>query len=225
MIPWELLDSAEVPGSTEVLTLYRRGEEYSIRVDGAELMNSRAHGSEDALAEVACGRIAKHHNPRVLIGGLGLGFTADSALKHLGANATVIVGEIAPAVVEWNRKYLSHLAGHPLRDKRTKVIVDDIARIIRKDSNAYDAIMLDVDNGPEGMSRKGNEWLYTDEGIHAIFRALRPGGVFALWSVAQNKQYTRRLRKAGFTVEEINARGRGSGKGAHHTIWLATRND
>ena len=223
MIPWELLDTAQAPGSSEEFTLHRRGEEFSIRVDGAELMNSRAHGSEEALAEMACGRIAKHPSPRVLIGGLGLGYTADSALKQLGEEAEVIVGEIVPAVVEWNRDFFSHLAGHPLRDRRTTVIVDDVARIIRRESGAYDAIMLDVDNGPEGMSKKGNEWLYTEAGIHAIFRALRPGGVFALWSVASNKSYTRRLRKAGFNVEEVSVRGRGSGKGAHHTIWVATR--
>jgi len=223
MIPWELLDSAQVPESNEVLTLYRRGEEFSIRVDGAELMNSRAHGSEEALAEMACGRIAKRPNPRVLIGGLGLGYTADSALKQLGAKAEVVVCEIVPAVVKWNREFLSHLAGHPLKDKRTRVILDDVALILRNAREAYDAIMLDVDNGPEGMSRKGNEWLYTEAGIDALFRALRPGGVFALWSVAKNKPYTRRLRKAGFKVEEVSVRGRLSGKGAHHTIWLATR--
>ncbi|MFC1549611.1 spermidine synthase [Nitrospirota bacterium] len=225
MIPWELLDSAQVPESGEEITLYRRGEEFSIRVDGAELMNSRAHGSEEALAEMACKRIAKRPSARVLIGGLGLGYTAAAALKQLGANAEVLVGEIVPAVEEWNRKFFPHLAGYPLRDKRTTVIVDDVARIIRKAHEAYDAVMLDVDNGPEGMSKKGNEWLYTEAGIDAIFRSLRPEGVFALWSVASNKAYTRRLRKAGFTVEEVNVRGRGSGKGAHHTIWLALRNN
>lgn len=223
MIPWELLDSAEVPGSGEELTLYKRGAEFSIRVDGAELMNSRAHGSEEALAEMACKRIAKHPDPRVLIGGLGLGYTADAALRQLGAKAEVVVGEIVPAVVRWNREFFSHLAGHPLKDRRTTILVDDVARIIRKDQGAYDAVMLDVDNGPEGMSRKGNDWLYTEAGIDAIFRVLRPGGVFALWSVAQNRAYTRRLRKAGFKVEEANVRGRGSGKGAHHNIWIATR--
>jgi spermidine synthase len=224
VIPWELLDKAQVPGSSEELTLYRRGEEFSIRVDGAELMNSRAHGSEEALAEMACGRISKHPSPRVLIGGLGLGYTAASALKQLGASAEVEVAEIVPAVVEWNREFFSHLAGHPLRDKRTTVKVDDVARILSSEQGAYDAIMLDVDNGPEGMSRKGNEWLYTEAGIDAIFSALRPGGVFALWSVASNRAYTRRLRRAGFNVQEVSARGRGSGKGAHHTIWIATRN-
>jgi len=223
MIPWELLDSAQVPGSGEVLTLYRRGEEFSIRVDGAELMNSRAHGSEEALAEMACRRVATHAGPCVLVGGLGLGFTAAAALRLLGADARVVVAEIAPAVVLWNRKFLGHLAGYPLEDKRTLVIEEDVAMVIRKEHGVYDAVMLDVDNGPEGMSKKGNEWLYTDTGIHAILRSLRPGGVFALWSVASNRAYTRRLRKAGFSVEEVNARGRGSGKGAHHTIWLATR--
>ena len=164
MIPWELLDSVQVPGNSGELRLYKRGREFSIRVNGCELMNSSAHGSEDALAELACAKAAGRPNPKVLIGGLGMGYTLAAALKRLGSNACVVVAELAPAVIEWNRKLLAALAGHPLQDKRCTIREGDVAVVIKEKRNNYDAILLDVDNGPEGLARKGNNWLYAREG-------------------------------------------------------------
>jgi len=223
MIPWELIDSSQVPGTGGEIRLYRRGREYSIMVNGAELMNSRAHGSEDALAELACARIADRPAPRVLIGGLGIGYTAAAALKQLGADGRVVVAELVPAVVEWNRGPLSDLAGHPLQDARITVREIDVALILKAERQAFDAILLDVDNGPEGMTRKGNDWLYSRAGLEAAFAALRPAGVLAVWSAGPDQAFAKRLVHAGFEVEEVRVRARGAGRGERHTIWLAGR--
>lgn len=223
MIPWEFIDSSQVPGTSGELRLYRRGREYSIMVNGGELMNSRAHGSEDALAELACARIADGPSPRVLIGGLGMGYTTAAALRRLGPDALITVAELVPAVVEWNRGPLSDLAGHPLQDTRVTVREIDVARILKTERRAYDAILLDVDNGPEAMTRKGNEWLYSREGLDAAFAALRPAGVLAVWSAGPDQTFSKRLEQAGFAVDEVRVRGRGPGKGERHTIWLAER--
>jgi spermidine synthase len=223
MIPWELLDRAQVPGNSGELRLYRRGREFSIRVNGCELMNSRAHGSEDALAELACARIADRPRPRVLIGGLGMGYTLASALHRLGASARVVVAELVPAVVEWNRGPLADLAGHPLQDARVTVREVDVAQILQTEHQAYDAILLDVDNGPEGLTLKRNNWLYTKAGLEAAFAALRPAGVLTVWSASPNRSFTQRLRQVGFAVDEAPVRARGHRGGAHHTIWIAGR--
>lgn len=223
MIPWQLLDSTPVPGETGELRLYRRGGEFSIRVDGSELMNSRLHGSEDAMAELARAGIAPLPCPRILIGGLGMGFTLAAALKRLGAGSRVVVAELVPAVVAWNRGPLGALAGHPLDDARVEVRETDVAQILRAGLRAYDAILLDVDNGPRGLTREGNDWLYTRAGVDAAFAALRPAGVFALWSAGPNRAFTRLLRQAGFAVAEERARARGPRGGGYHTIWIATR--
>jgi spermidine synthase len=223
MIPWELIDSSRVPGTGGELCLYRRGREFSIMVNGCELMNSRAHGSEDALAELACGRIAGHSSPRVLIGGLGMGYTTAATLRHLDADGRVVVAELVPAVVEWNRGPLSDLAGHPLQDGRVTVRETDVALILKGEQRAYDAILLDVDNGPEAMTREGNAWLYSRAGLDAAFAALRPAGVLAVWSAGPDRAFARRLDQAGFDVDEVKVRARGPKGGGRHTIWLAGR--
>jgi spermidine synthase len=223
MIPWELIDRAPVPGHGAELRLYRRGAEFSIRLDAGELMNSRAHGSEEALAELACARIAERPCPRVLIGGLGMGYTTAAALCRLGAEARVRVAELVPAVVKWNRGVLGKLAGHPLQDARVSVCEADIARVLRVEQQAYDAILLDVDNGPEGFCRKGNDWLYARAGLAAAFAALRPAGVLAVWSAGPDRAFFKRLHQAGFSVNEVRVRARAADKGGRHTIWLAVR--
>jgi spermidine synthase len=223
MIPWQLLDSAQVPGENEILRLYRRGGEFSIRVAGFELMNSRVHGSEDAMAELVCARIAALPCPRILIGGLGMGYTLAAALNRLGAESRVVVAELVPSVVAWNRGPLATLAGHPLDDDRVTVREVDVAQILQADHLAYDAILLDVDNGPRGLTRKSNDWLYTRTGLDAVFTALRPSGVFSLWSARPDRTFAQLLRKAGFEVVEERVRARGPRGGGYHTIWIAGR--
>jgi len=223
MVPWELIDRAPVPGSSAELRLYRRGDEYSIRLDHNELMNSRMHGSEEALAELACARIAHRVRPHVLIGGLGMGYTTAAALQRVPAEAQVVVAELVPAVVEWNRGPLADLAGRPLEDGRVTVQQADVAKLLRVGDPAYDAILLDVDNGPEGLARKENNWLYGRAGLEAARATLRPGGVLAVWSATPNQTFSQRLREAGFKVEEVRVRARSASKGSWHTIWLAER--
>ena len=167
MIAWELVGRVPVPGNDAALSLFKRDQEFSIRMDGRELMNSRLHGSEEALSELACARIADHPGARVLIGGLGMGFTLAAALRRLGDGSRVEVAELVPEVVEWNRGPLAHLAGHPLADERVTVRVVDVARILKEARSAYDIILLDVDNGPEGLTSKGNAWLYARAGLAA----------------------------------------------------------
>ena len=223
MIPWQLLDSTQVPGENNDLRLYQRGGEFSIRVDGSELMNSRVHGSEDAMAQLACARIVSLPCPHVLIGGLGMGFTLAAALNRLGAKSRVVVAEVVPAVVAWNRGPLAALAGHPLDDGRVTVREVDVVHILQAEHQAYDAILLDVDNGPRGLTRKSNHWLYTRTGLEAAFTALRPAGVFALWSASPNRAFANLLRKTGFEVDEELVRARGSRGGGYQTIWIAER--
>ena len=223
MIPWQLIDSAQAPGNGEELRLYRRGNEFSIRVAGCELMNSRVHGSEDALANLACARIADRPAASILIGGLGMGYTTAAALQRLGAAGRVTVAELLPAVVKWNRGPLAELAGHPLLDDRVTVLETDIARILRMEQQAYDAILLDVDNGPVGLTHRSNDWLYGQAGLEAAFAALRPAGVLAVWSASPDRAFTRRLGQTGFEVEELSVRARETGGGGRHTIWLARR--
>ncbi|MBI4826691.1 MAG: hypothetical protein HY807_09795 [Nitrospirae bacterium] len=222
MIPWEFIDSAKIPGNSDEMRLYKRGDEFSIRVGNCELMNSRVYGSEDALGEMTSAKVAKHPGPRLLIGGLGMGYTVAAALKRLRADAKIVVAELVPTVVQWNRGPLAHLAGHPLDDERVTVREIDVAEILRSEKLAYDAIMLDVDNGPEGLTRKRNDWLYTPEGLKAAFKALRPEGVLAVWSSSPDNAFVRRLKQAGFKVEEVAVRARGTHGGAHYTIWFAT---
>lgn len=221
MNPWELLESASAPKGGGELRLYQRGNEFSIRVDGVELMNSRVYSSEDAMARLACERVADRPNPRVLVGGLGMGFTLAAALSDLGPQAEVIVSELVPEVVQWNLGPLGDLANHPLRDPRVTVREIDVATVLGAERCAYDAILLDVDNGPTGITRSGNDWLYGQAGLLATSKALRPGGVLAVWSASPDRAFARRLRAAGFAAEEIAVRARGYTRGARHTIWIA----
>lgn len=223
MIPWELVDSAEVPGRGGVLTLHRRGGEFVIRQNGEELMTSRLHGSEDALASLALEKLRGVKNPRVLIGGLGLGYTAAKALQMLGPEARVTVAELVPKVIGWNRTLLAHLAGNPLSDKRLLAVEADVADIIIASVSVFDAILLDVDNGPEALCRDANNRLYSDEGLWAAHRALRSSGVFAVWSAHPDEHFTRRLRKKGFTAEAVSSHPRGAGREGRHTVWIARK--
>lgn len=221
MIPWEFIDKAQVPGNGGELRLYKRGKEFSIRVDGHELMNSSRHGSEDALAELVCERIAGRGGACVLIGGLGMGFTVAATLKRLGGDSRIVVAEIVPEVIEWNKGPLSALANDPVRDRRVTLLAADVAGLICAGRGAYDAILLDVDNGPEGLTRKDNDRLYSIIGLGNALRALRPGGVFAVWSATADDGFSRRLSRAGFMVEEKSVRARGRSGGSRHTIWIA----
>lgn len=222
--PWLLLDMAPVPGEDEKLHLYQRGDEYSIRLEkGGELMNTRIHGSEDALAELTCARLTDLSLPRLLIGGLGIGFTLAAALRRLGPDAVVEVAELVPAVVEWNRELLGGHAGLPLEDPRTRVHLGDVARLLGTQRQVYDAVLLDVDNGPEGLTRRRNDWLYSVDGLSTIYGALRRGGVLAVWSAGPERSFSDRLRKVGFQVEEVSVRAYPTRKRPRHTIWLACR--
>lgn len=221
MITWKLIDTVQIPGNGGQLQLHQRNNEFSISiVGGGVLMNTRAHGSEDALAELACSQVAGRSRPRVLIGGLGMGFTLAAALRRLGPNAEVVVAELVPGVVAWNRGPLGEYAGHPLQDERTVVREGDVAKVLKEERQAYDAILLDVDNGPEGLTRKKNDWLYSIDGLTASFEALRPRGILAVWSAGPDRDFTERLRKAGFQVQQTRVREHNN-KGQFHTIWLA----
>ena len=223
MIPWKTIDRTQLPAGGGELSLHRRGDEFSIRVDGLELMNSLAHESEDALATLACKRIAGRQSPCVLIGGLGMGFTLAAALHELGSKAQVEVAELMPEVVAWNREHLAEMSGRPLQDKRVTVREDDVVKILAKERGAYDAIMLDVDNGPEGLTLKGNRWLYTRKGLEASYAALRPAGVLAIWSDKSHDAFVKRLQQVGFVVEEIRVKSRTRHGAARYTIWIAEK--
>ncbi len=222
MIPWVLLGSARVPGDDGEMRLYQRGSEFSIRVDHYELMNSRGHGSEDALGTLAAERIRGRSRARVLVGGLGMGFTAAALLKDLGSCGEVVVAELVPEVVVWNHGPLGAVAEHPLADPRLTVREADVAQVIRTERGAWDAILLDVDNGPAGMTTDANDWLYSLDGLRASFAALRPAGVFAVWSSGDDASFTKRMKQAGFVTEQIRVRDRGSA-GARYLIWIGSR--
>ncbi|QBG47200.1 hypothetical protein EGM51_07245 [Verrucomicrobia bacterium S94] len=222
MNPWVLLDETDVPNDGGIMKLYQRAFEFSISIDCEELMNSRMHGSEDALAELACRPLVPKKKPCVLIGGLGMGFTLRAALDTLPPDSTVEVAELVPAVVRWNRTHLADLAGNPLTDLRTIVHETDVALVIKKANDAYDAIMLDVDNGPDGLTHADNDRLYTAGGIKCAVNALKSGGFLGVWSAEPDAAFTKRLRGAGLKVEEKTVRARKT-KGRRHTIWLAQK--
>jgi spermidine synthase len=188
-----------------------------------ELMSSRLGGSEAALAELACARIGGRPRPAILIGGLGMGFTLRAALDRLPPDGRIVVAELVPAVVAWARGPMAELFGASLDDPRVTIVEADVAHPIGGASAAWDAILLDVDNGPDGLSRAANDRLYADSGLRRAWNALRPGGILAIWSSAPDSAFTRRLRKAGFDAEEHAVRAGGGRRGARHMIWLATR--
>ncbi|MFU8815521.1 MAG: spermidine synthase [Pseudomonadales bacterium] len=222
MIPSILLGSAVIPDTTTEMRLYQSGELFSIKIPGrGELMNSRVHGSEQALAELTCERLGANAHPRLLVGGLGMGFTLAAALSRLGPGAEVVVAELVPEVVEWNRTFMGAAAGHPLDDARSSVYIGDVGDLIRQQPGGFDAILLDVDNGPEALVRRENDWLYSAAGLQAARDALRAHGVLAVWSATPDRPFSRRLQQAGFTVEEVVVRPHRARKGSRHHIWLA----
>ena len=223
MIPWSLLDTARIPGADGELRLMRRDTEFSIMLGNSELMNSRRSGSEEALANIACEKIRSRKEAQILVGGLGMGFTLRAALDALGSDARVVVAELVPAVVAWAKGPMAGLFGNSMSDPRVSIRETDVGHLIRSGKSAFDAILLDVDNGPEGLTRKANDALYDRDGLQAAHAALRPDGVLAVWSSAPNANFTERLRKTGFDASEVRARANGSRGGARHTIWIATR--
>jgi spermidine synthase len=219
MKPWELLGRAPLPDGTD-MTLTRRGNEYVILADGKDLMSSRMHGSEEALATFGCDHARRVEEPCVLVGGLGMGFTLRATLDLLPPRAKVVVAELLPAIVEWNRGPLGPLAGHPLKDRRVQVELGDVGATLRQETGRFDAVLLDVDNGPTAFTQASNGGLYGDAGLAAARAALRPGGVYAVWSAWDDVKFEHRLRYAGFTVETRHVRGRLRRGGPHHTIFL-----
>ena len=223
MIPWEKLDTTRVPGTDGELRLMQRGTEFSIMLGTNELMNSRLSGSEAALATLAAKKIESVKNPHLLIGGLGMGFTLRAALGALGAKARIEVAELVPAVVAWARGPMAEIFGDSLNDKRVSIREMDVTEIIRSSRAAFDAILLDVDNGPEGLTRQANDGLYDSSGLRSAHAALRPDGVLAVWSSGPSPAFAKRLRSAGFDVNEVNVRATGRGGGARHIIWIAVK--
>ena len=224
MSSWELMDTAAIPNNGGELRLFRRNEEFVIRINGTpgDLMSSRTHGSEDALGQLACSPFANRKSARILVGGLGMGFTLATTLKSLAADAQVTVAELVPGVVKWNQDLVGAFAGHPLNDKRANIINSDVGALINNTSDRYDAILLDVDNGPEGLTHQENDNLYTIEGLQAAHQALRAKGILAVWSASPSKKFVTLLKQAKFSVDERKVRAH-NGKGAHHIIWLAKK--
>ncbi|AIT05708.1 spermidine synthase [Sphingomonas taxi] len=220
MTPRELIDTAPVPGG-EPLRLFRRGGDYMIVLDRNELMNSRMSGSEEALATMTIDRLAGRAAPHLLVGGYGMGFTLRAALAALGPQARVTVAELVPQIVDWARGPMAALTAGCLDDPRVAVTFADVAEVIAATPRTYDAILLDVDNGPDGLVRAANDRLYAARGLAAARAALTPGGVLAIWSAAKDAAFARRLREGGFAVDEVTVRARSNGKGAMHTIWFA----
>jgi spermidine synthase len=223
MIPRHLLGTALIPDTNVQLQLYQSGELFSIKIPGrGDLMNSRVHGSEKALATLACENLGHKANPRLLIGGLGMGFTTAAALKVLGPAAEVVTAELVPEVVTWNRTLLGAVAGDPLADQRSHVFVGDVADLIRQEPAGFDAILMDVDNGPEALVRRENNWLYSSAGLKTTRAALRPRGVLAVWSSSKDRAFSKRLQQASFKVREHVVRPHRAGKGPRHHIWIGT---
>lgn len=220
MIPRELLATAQIPGGEE-LRLFKRGGDFIIALGGNELMSSRLSGSEEALALMTCDRLQNTDAPHLLIGGYGMGFTLRAALARLGPQARCTVVELIPEIIEWARGPTAALTGGCLDDPRVELILRDVSRAIAAAERRFDAILLDVDNGPDGLVREENNHIYALLGLQEAKRALRPGGVLAIWSAKPDERFTRRLKHAGFQVEEVMVRAGRNGKGARHIIWFA----
>lgn len=221
MIPRELIDVADVPGGDQ-LRLFRRGADYMIVLDRNELMNSRMSGSEEVLATETIARLARPA-PHLLIGGYGMGFTLRAALGALGPKARVTVAELVPKILDWARGPMAELTAGCLDDPRVRLVERDVGALIETSDAHYDAILLDVDNGPDGLTREGNDRLYSPRGLAAARAALTPGGILAVWSAAPDHRFAKRLGEAGFRVEEVAVRARSTGKGPRHVIWFAAK--
>ncbi|HTM76453.1 MAG TPA: hypothetical protein VL133_02330 [Devosia sp.] len=222
MNPWVLIDTAPLPDGRGDIRLIRRAEEFSIMLGTIALMNSRLSGSEEAMSSLTWTRLTNRTTPHMLIGGLGMGFTLRAALAELPATAEITVAELLPAVVTWARGPMAAIFGSCLDDPRVTIKVSDVGRLIKTAKAGYDAILLDVDNGPDGLTVDTNDALYSVAGLKAAKAALRPGGVLAIWASAPDRAFTQRLGRAGFAVEEERVRANGKGRGARHVIWLAT---
>jgi spermidine synthase len=223
MTPRELIDVAQIPGGKDELRLFRRGADFMIVLDRNELMNSRMSGSEEALAEMTGERMQGRTAPHWLIGGYGMGFTLRAALRMLGADARLTIVELVPEIIDWARGPMVELAAGCLDDPRVHVVQDDVARLIDEARGEYDAILLDVDNGPDGLTRNSNGRLYSARGLEAARAALKVGGVLAVWSAAPDPKFKRRLGEAGFAVDEVAVRARSNGKGPRHVIWFGIK--
>jgi len=223
MLPWIQLDSAQIPGEAGELRLKQRGSEFSIMLGSNELMNSRLSGSEEALATLSYDKLKGRPRPSILIGGLGMGFTLRAALAVVPKDATIVVAELVPAVVSWARGPMAEVFKGCLDDPRVGIHQGDVSELIRSSRAKFDAILLDVDNGPDGLTRQSNDGLYDFAGLKAAREALRPGGVLAVWSSGPDASFTRRVRDSGFVVEAVNSRANGKRGGARHVIWLAQK--
>jgi spermidine synthase len=222
---WKQLGTAPIPDSDKSLMLFQDKDDFYIKISGGiELMNTRKHGSEDALGYLPCQALKKTESLRVLIGGLGMGFTLASVLAHVGPQAVVDVAELIPEVVEWNQGPLGAISGYPLNDQRTRIHITDVGKIIRAQKACYDVIALDVDNGPDGLTKTSNDWLYTAAGLHCVRRALKPRGIVSYWSAAPDPRFNKLLKSCHFRVEEKQVYAHGK-KGARHTIWLAYKGE
>jgi spermidine synthase len=220
MLPWVELGRAKVPGGGE-FRLMQRGQEFTIFAGTIGLMSSRQSGSEEAMAKIAAERVGGRPKVKVLIGGLGMGFTLRRTLADFAPDAQITVAELVPEIAgTWARGPLAEVHGPGIDDPRLSLLVEDVGAVMARDK--YDAILLDVDNGPEGLSRPGNDALYSHAGISRAKSALKPGGMLAVWSVAPDPHFTKRLQQSGMKVEELKARAHG-GKGARHVIWVATK--
>ncbi len=211
-----------MPDGGGELRLKQRGSEFSIMLGTTELMNSRLSGSEEALASLACQRVGLRKRAKFLVGGLGMGFTLRAALAGLGTDARVEVAELVPAVVSWARGPMAAIFAGCLDNPRVSIHEADVGAAIAQAKASYDAILLDVDNGPEGLTRRANDRLYDLAGLARARNALTAGGILAVWSSAPDAGFTRRLNRAGFSVEEVKVRATGK-RGARHIIWLATK--
>jgi len=217
-----LLATARVPDTDTELKLHEHRDRFAISIPGrGELMNTRVHGSEIALAEQALQRASGRKDQRVLIGGLGMGFTLAATLSHVGPDGETVVAELVPEVVDWNRDLVGEPSGHPLRDLRVRIHVGDVAEVLHAPEPGFDAILMDVDNGPEALIRAENDWLYGRAGLEVTRAALRPGGVLAVWSATPDRGFTKRLEASGFQVETRTVRPHRAGRGARHVLWLA----
>jgi spermidine synthase len=220
MIPRELLATAIVPGGGEELRLVRRGANFMIVLDRNELMNSRMSGSEEALATMTIERLGRRDG-HLLIGGYGMGFTLRASCGALGSQGRITVVELVPEIVSWAKSFMANMTGECLNDPRVDLVIGDVADAIRY--GGYDAILLDVDNGPDGLTRKANNRLYSGSGLGAARAALNPGGILAVWSAAPDQRFTQRLSDAGFEVDELTLTARPNNKGPRHTIWFAKK--
>jgi spermidine synthase len=225
MIPWVQIDTTRVPGADVELRLMRRGAEFSMMLGHNELMNSRLSGSEETLATLACRKIEAVKSPHLLIGGLGMGFTLRAALAVLGSEARIVVAELVPAVIAWAQGPMADIFGDSLRDPRASIRNADVIEVIQSHPSAFDAILLDVDNGPEGLIRKANDALYNLKGLRATHKALRRGGILAVWSSGPNPAFSKRLCSAGFAVQEVAVRATARRSGARHIIWFAAKSE